>query len=89
MATNYVICSATDVTPTSRAGGSQGLKYPWLNRDIPVGKGFFVERDYEQYIQDKGRPNVPTKTLERHGIKYKTYRAQRGVTYGYMCERVA
>lgn len=88
MATNYVICSASDVTPTSQRGGSTGLKYPWLNKDIPVGKGFFVERTFEEYSSDKGRPTVPTKTIAKFGIKYKTYKAQRGLAYGYMCERI-
>ena len=88
MATNYVICSASDVIPTSQRGGSTGLKYPWLDKNIPVGKGFFIERTYEEYEKDKGRPTVPTKTLARYNIAYKTYKAKRGLTYGYMCERV-
>ena len=87
MSTNYIICSASDVTPTSKRGGT-GIKYPWLNKDIPVGKGFFIERTYEECVADKGRPTIPKKTLEQHGMKYKTYRAQRGLTHGYMCERV-
>ena len=88
MSTNYTICSASDVIPTSQRGGSTGLKYPWLDKNIPVGKGFFIERTYEECVADKGRPTIPKKTLEQHGMKYKTYRAQRGLTHGYMCERV-
>ena len=87
MATNYVICSATDVVPTGQRGGSTGLKYPWFDKSIPVGKGFFVERTYEEYEKDKGRPSIP-KTLAKHNIAYKTYKARRGMVYGYMCERI-
>jgi hypothetical protein len=88
MATNYVICSASDVIPVSQRGGSTGLKYPWLDTNIPVGKGFFIERSLEDYEKDKGRPSIPTTTLAKYGIKYRTYKAKRGLTYGYMCERV-
>ena len=88
MATNYTICSASDVIRTSIRGGSSGLKYPWLDPSIPVGKGFFIERSFEEYENDKGRPTVPTATLAKYGIKYKTYKAKRGLAYGYMCERV-
>lgn len=88
MNTNYTICSASDVTRTSIRGGSTGLKYPWLDKNIPVGKGFFIERSFDDYMNEKGRPSVPTKTLEKYGIQYTTYKAERNGKYGYMCERV-
>jgi hypothetical protein len=86
--TNYTICTANSVTPLGQRGGSTGLKYPWLDKSIPVGSGFFIERSYEEVASEKGRPTVPTKTLSKYGIKYKTYKAKRGLTHGYMCERV-
>lgn len=88
MATNFTICSINDVHRISSRGGNSGLKYPWLDRSITVGNGFFIERTIEELDKDKGRPSVPTKLLAKYGMAYKTYKAQRGLTYGYYCERV-
>jgi len=88
MATTYTVCSAVDVTRTSKRGGSTGVRYPWYDRSIPVGGGFFIERSYEEYAADKGRPTVPTKDLAKMNMKYKTYKATKKGAFGYMCERV-
>ncbi len=88
MNTNYIVCSSkTDITPIGSKGGSTGLKYPWLDRMIPVGGGFFVERTEEILNSDKGRPCVPTKRLAEYGMAYKTYKSKRGNAFGYFCER--
>ena len=86
--TNFTICSKVDVKRMSSRGGSTGLKYPWFDRSIPVGSGFFIERTIEQLDQDKGRPSVPNTKLAEYGMKYRTYKGERNGRYGYMCERV-
>ena len=53
-----------------------------------AGFKFFIERSYEEYAADKGRPTVPTKDLAKMNMKYKTYKATKKGAFGYMCERV-
>ncbi|QPB08322.1 hypothetical protein [Synechococcus phage S-H9-2] len=88
MATNYTICSNTDIKRLSSRGGSTGLKYPWFDPTIKVGSGFFIERSIQDINQDKGRPSIPTKSLEQYGIRYRTYKGEFNGRYGYYCERV-
>jgi hypothetical protein len=84
----YTVCSAQDVTKITNGNGGGGCKYPWYDKSISVGQGFHVPRTQEDVDADRGRPTVPTKQLEKLGMKYRTYKAKKNGVYGYMCERV-
>ena len=87
ISTNFTICSKTDVKRLSRPGRN-GVQYPWYDKSIQVGKGFFIERSAEDMENDRGRPSIPTQKLAEYGIQYRTYKGEYNGRHGYFCERI-
>lgn len=83
--TNYAICDSKDVSRLSSRGA--GVKFPWYNRSIRVGQGFFVEKTQKDLDLNKGRPSPPS-NLKEMDIEYITYKCERNGRVGYFCERI-
>ena len=85
---SYTVCSKSDVIRITNRGFG-GLKYPWLDKNIAIGEGFFVARTQEDLDLDKGRPSIPTSMIYKEsGIKHITYKAERKGEVGYFAERI-
>ena len=74
----------------SNRGGGKSCSYPWKDPDYSVGDWFWKPVSYEEYINNRSRPNTPSPS-NVGGRVWRTSKAYREDTkqYGYYCERVA